>query len=142
MGVIPAGFAKLDATSPFHDLVGPLYVRSSAAETSVGLLVADKHQNRRGVVHGGMICTLTDFALGYTASIVTGTPRKLVTTSLACDFAGNARPGDWIEARVEVYRPGNRVAFASCFVWRIDAGGASERIARASATFQILRPEE
>jgi len=140
VGAIPPGFAPLESTSPFHELVGPLHVRRGPEGVAIGLRVDDKHQNRRGVVHGGMICTLADFAMGYAASGVTGVPRQLVTTSLACDFAANARPGDWIEARVEVFRPGNRVAFVSGYVWRVDPNGAAERIARVSATFQILQP--
>jgi hypothetical protein len=36
-----------------------------------------------------------------------------------------------------VMRPGNRVSFVNCFVYR-----GTARIARASATFQILRPDE
>jgi acyl-coenzyme A thioesterase PaaI-like protein len=50
------------------------------------------------------------------------------------DFAGNARVGDWIEARVDVMRPGRQVAFVNCFVYY-----ASERIARGSGTFLVLR---
>jgi hypothetical protein len=34
-------------------------------------------------------------------------------------------------------RPGKRVAFVNCFVYH-----GADRIARASATFQILRPDE
>ncbi len=137
MSAIPPGFARLDSTSPFHELVGPLYERRDGGALAIGLLVAEKHKNRRGIVHGGMICTLADFAMGHAASTATGAPRKLVTTTLSVDFAGNARPGDWIEARVDVMRPGNRVAFINCFVYH-----GADRIARASATFQILRPDE
>lgn len=137
MSAIPPGFAKLDSTSPFHELVGPLYERRDGPTLTIGMQVAEKHRNRRGVVHGGMICTLADFAMGHAAHSATGTFRKLVTTSLSVDFAGNARPGDWVEARVDVMRPGNRVAFVNCFVYH-----GAERIARASATFQILRPDE
>jgi len=134
---IPPGFVKLDATSPFHELVGPLYEKRDGATVTIGFVVAEKHKNRSGIVHGGMICTLTDFAMGRAAHMATGTPRRLVTTTLSVDFAGNARPGDWIEARVDVMRPGRRVAFVNCFVLH----GAA-RIARASATFQILRADE
>jgi uncharacterized protein (TIGR00369 family) len=125
VSAIPPGFAKLDSTSPFHELVGPLYERRDGPTLTIGMQVAEKHRNRRGVVHGGMICTLADFAMGHAAHSATGTFRKLVTTSLS------------VEARVDVMRPGNRVAFVNCFVYH-----GAERIARASATFQILRPDE
>ena len=29
------------------------------------MLVEEKHQNTRGIVHGGMICTLIDLAMCY-----------------------------------------------------------------------------
>ena len=64
-------------------------------------------------------------------------PRKVVTTSLSTDFAGYAQPGDWIEARVDVMQAGKRIAFINCFVYR-----GEKRIARASATFVFLRPDE
>ena len=137
MSAIPPGFELLTRTSPFHELVGPLYEKRDGEMVVVGMLVGEKHKNRRGIVHGGMICTLVDFAMGHAASTLTDPPRKLVTTTLSVDFAGNARPGDWIEAHIDVMRPGNRVSFVNCFVYR-----GTARIARASATFQILRPDE
>jgi uncharacterized protein (TIGR00369 family) len=133
---IPPGFVRLDSTSPFHELVGPLYEKRDGGAVTIGFVVAEKHRNRSGIVHGGMICTLADFAMGHAAHFATGTPRRLVTTTLSVDFAGNARPGDWIEARVDVMRPGRRVAFVNCFVYH-----GTDRIARASATFQILGPD-
>lgn len=134
---VPPGFVKIDSTSPFHELVGPLYEKRDDDSHRIGFVVAEKHKNRRGIVHGGMICTLADFAMGHSASLATGTLRRVVTVNLSIDFAGNATVGDWIEARVDVMRPGTRVAFINCFIYH---GG--ERIARSSATFQVLRPDE
>jgi uncharacterized protein (TIGR00369 family) len=134
---VPAGFVMLASTSNFHELVGPLYEFRDDDSHRIGFVVAEKHRNRRGIVHGGMICTLADFAMGHAASLAASTPRKLVTVNLSIDFAGNATVGDWIEAHVDVMRPGNRVAFVNCFIYH---GG--ERIARSSATFQILRADE
>jgi hypothetical protein len=45
-----------------------------------------------------------------------------------------------VEARVDLYRPGKRVAFVDCFIWRM--GERPERIGRASAQFLVLRPDE
>lgn len=134
---VPPGFVQLESTSPFHELVGPLYEKRDDDSHRIGFVVQEKHRNRRGIVHGGMICTLADFAMGQSASLATGTPRKVVTVNLSIDFAGNATVGDWIEAHVDVMRPGTRVAFINCFIFH---GG--ERIARSSATFQILRADE
>ena len=134
---VPSGFAPLERVSPFNDLVGPLYMDRTGAEVTIGLRVADKHRNRRDIVHGGMICTLADFAMGMACSLAREPELKVVTTSLSVDFAGNARPGDWIEARVALLRVGRRMAFANCLVWR-DA----EKIAQASGAFLVLAAKE
>jgi len=136
VSTVPAGFERLDAISPFHDLVGPLYLRREADAFSVGMIVAEKHLNSRGIGHGGMICTLVDLAMGYAARFASDPPRALVTTNLSVDFAGNARIGDWIEARVDVLRPGRQVAFVNCFVHHDGA-----RIARGSGTFLVVKPK-
>jgi acyl-coenzyme A thioesterase 13 len=137
LSAIPPGFAPIDPTSPFNELAGPFYVKRDDATFTIGMLVEPKHQNSRGIVHGGMICTLIDFAMGYAARYVTDPPRSLVTSSLAVDFAANARPGDWIEARTDVMRPGTRVSFVNCFVYLGDV-----RIARGSGTFQVVRSSD
>ena len=134
MSAVPPGYEPLESTSAFHELVGPLYKMSTPDAFHVGMVVDAKHLNTHGIVHGGMICTLIDFAMGYAARFVTDPPRRLVTTNLSVDFAGNARPGDWIEARVDIMRPGTQVAFVNCFVYC-----GSERIARGSGTFLVLR---
>jgi acyl-coenzyme A thioesterase 13 len=137
VSAIPPGFARIGPTSPFNELVGPFYVKRAGRALAIGMLVEPKHQNSRGIVHGGMICTLIDFALGYAARYATDPPRNLVTTNLSVDFAANARPGDWIEARTDVMRSGTRVAFINCFVYLGEL-----RIARGSGTFQVLRSSE
>jgi acyl-coenzyme A thioesterase PaaI-like protein len=79
---IPSGFTRLESTSPFHELVGPFYEKRDRATLIIGMPVAKKHINRRGAVHGGMICTLVDFAMGQAASTMTNPPRKVVTTTV------------------------------------------------------------
>lgn len=137
MSAIPPGFVPIGPSSPFNELAGPFYAKRDGAAFTIGMVVEPKHQNSRGIVHGGMICTLIDFAMGYAARYATDPPRSLVTTSLSVDFAANARPGDWIEARTDVMRPGTRVAFINCFVHLGEL-----RIARGSGTFQVLRSKE
>src|SRR5438105_2917282 len=109
MNQIPDGFTRLESTSPFHELVGPFYAKREGATLIIGMPVAKKHINRRGIVHGGMICTLVDFTMGEAARSTTNPARKYVTTSLSTDFAGNATEGDWIEAHADLMRSGRRV---------------------------------
>jgi acyl-coenzyme A thioesterase 13 len=129
---IPAGYAPLARTSPVLDLLGPLYSKGQGADLCVGLRVEAKHCNARGALHGGILATLADVALGYATAFASDPPVPLVTANLSLDFAGSAKVGDWIEATVDVQKRGSRLAFANCY---IDCDG--QRIVRASAVFLV-----
>ena len=130
MTEVPAGFAPLFRTSPFLDLIGPVYSQGRGAELVVGLRVSAKHANARGLAHGGVLTTLADIALGYAASTLRDPPVRMVTASLTTDFAGSAQVGDWVEARTDIQKLGGRLVFANAYLTVGD-----ERIVRASAVF-------
>lgn len=129
---VPEGFEPLFRTSPFLDLLGPLYYRKEQNLLIVGLHIAEKHTNARGAAHGGLLMTLSDIAIGYATAFTQNPPLKLVTTNMSVDFAGAAQVGDWVEARVDVQKTGRRLAFANAY---LHVG--PDRIVRASATFLV-----
>jgi len=126
------GFKPLFRSSPVIDLIGPVYSKGEGIDLALGLRVEAKHCNMRGTLHGGILATLADVALGYTIAFSTQPPTGLITANLSLDFAGTAKIGDWLEAKVDVQKKGGRLAFANCY---ISAGG--QRIVRASAVFVV-----
>jgi acyl-coenzyme A thioesterase 13 len=130
---IPEGFAPYSQPSPFLDRIGPIYERRSADSVVFGLLVLAHHCNRRGIAHGGLLVTLADVALGKTAEWLNDPPVRLLTTSIAYDFMGNGKLGDWIEARTDFYRVGREVAFANCY---FRSNGRA--IGRANGQFKVV----
>ncbi len=130
MTAVPPGFEPLFRTSPFLETLGPFFFRRTPAGFVIGLRVEEKHSNARGTAHGGLLLTLADIALGYTAAFSEEPPLSLTTASLSTDFAGQAKIGDWIEAHVDIQKIGSRLVFANAYL----VVGA-ERIARASAVF-------
>ena len=127
----PPGFAPLFRTSPFLETVGPLFYRKDAAlGLVIGLRVAEKHANARGIAHGGLLLTLADIALGYRTAFAQDPPVAMLTANLTADFAGSAKIGDWVEAHVDVQKIGSRLIFANAYLM-VDG----ERIVRASAVF-------
>lgn len=130
--MVPEGYQPLFRTSPYVELIGPLYSRGEGAALQIGLRAERKHCNQRGTVHGGILATLADIALGYAMAFASTPPANLVTANLSLDFAGAAREGDWLETRVDIQKQGSRLAFANCYITR-DA----ERIVRASAVFLV-----
>lgn len=134
---IPPGFGPLPRTSPATELIGPILAKGSGSELIFGLRAEPKHCNGRNTVHGGILATLADVALGYATAFSTNPPTALVTTSLSLDYAGAARLGDWLEATVDIQKIGSRLAFASA---HIHVNG--ERIVRASAVFAVITAPE
>ena len=129
---IPLEFQPLFRTSPVLDLIGPLYCRGKGVDLVVGLRVEAKHCNARGTVHGGILATVADVALGYTMAFSSTPPANLVTANLTLDFAGTAKIGDWLEAHVDVQKRGSRLSFANCYITV-----SEQRIVRASAVFLV-----
>ena len=132
MQPVPVGFRPIERASPFIDLIGPLYERRRDGAVALGLRIEGKHANRRGICHGGVLATLADVALGYSMGVTTESKSSLVTASLTIDYAGSAKVGDWVEARVEVQRVGSRLGFANCYLLT-----GEQRIVRASAIFAL-----
>ncbi len=130
---IPNGFEPLSRTSPFIELVGPLYMRRLDDGLQLGFLVEDKHCNASGFVHGGFLSTVADLALGYNASGLGTRNTPMVTASLTIDFAGTARAGDWVVYTADVQKVGKRMAFVNCY-----AAVGDTRILRASGLFSVL----
>lgn len=131
----PEGFVAHDRTSPFLDLIGPLWSRRGEAGLELAMGIGQRHLNQRGFAHGGVLAALADVALGYAASESARPPVRLITASLTIDYVGPVRAGQVVIATVDVQRVGRRVAFANCYLHSGD-----ERIARASAVFSAFPP--
>lgn len=113
-------------------MIGPVYSRSEGAALVLGLRAERKHCNSRGTVHGGILATLADIALGYSLAFSTQPPTAAVTANLSLDFAGAAKEGDWLEAKVDFQKLGSRLAFGNCYV-----SVGEQRVVRASAVFLV-----
>jgi acyl-coenzyme A thioesterase 13 len=133
MSMIPAGFTPLFRSSPFLDLLGPIYNQRTDTGLVIGLRAEEKHCNARGLVHGGVLSSLADVALGYNSAFAQEPPTPIVTSSLTIDYAGTAKLGDWITIETDVQKVGKSLAFANCF-FVVE----SVRIARASAVFSVI----
>ncbi len=132
---IPAGYRALERSGPYLELIGPLYFKVDNAKLLVAMRIESRHLNVRGIAHGGLMVTLADSALGIVLSNSRKPRIPMVTVSLTTDFAGSAREGDWVEAKVEIQKVGSRLAFANCYLSVGDT-----RILRASGVFAVMPP--
>lgn len=129
----PTGFAPVSQSGSFIDLVGPVYVREEGGVSVIGLRVGEDHRNAAGAVHGGLMATLVDFALGRTIRGALDGDGIPVTVSLTTDFLGAVEVGDWLEAHCDLEQLGRRLAFADCSL-RV----GDREVVRGRAVFAVL----
>jgi uncharacterized protein (TIGR00369 family) len=133
-GTVPPGFERLKRGGPFMASLGFLYCRRNAGEIVIAMRITERHTNMRGIVHGGMLASLADSALGLGLTMSCEGRNSFVTVNLSTDFIAAARPGDWVEAHVHTGRIGARVAFADC-----ELMVEGKRILRASGVFAVMK---
>ena len=131
MSEVPAGFEPPRRTSPFLDLIGPVYTRTTERGILLGLRARTGHLNTRGFVHGAILAAMLDVVCARNCAALTE-HLSVVTVSLTVDYVAAARDGDWLEASAAVTRVGRRLAFAD---GRVDAEG--KLVAKASAVFAV-----
>ena len=134
---IPEGFEPHFRKSPFTEPWEPLYSKKTEKAVIIGLRLAKPHTNSRGLIHGGLIASLADNAMGYSCALVMGWTTSLVTISLAVDYVGTAEIGQWLAVESEVIKTGNTICFAQSLIKADDTV-----IARANGTFRVVPKKE
>lgn len=133
----PEGYAPHFRKSRFTDPWEPLFSKTEARQVSIGLWLAEAHCNSRGLVHGGLIASLADNAMGLSCVAALAAegkppPAGLVTVTLSTDYLGSAKLGQWLATDTHFVKTGRSLCFADCLV-RADG----KPVARANATFSL-----
>ncbi|MCJ2013845.1 PaaI family thioesterase [Methylobacterium sp. J-076] len=113
----------------FIATVGPLYVREGIYAFRAG----QKHANLIGVVHGGMLMSFADRALGVTA-MAAADGASCVTIQLEMKFLDAGRMGDWLTCRSIVVKRTGSLVFM-----RGEVHDGERLVASADGVWKILR---
>ena len=124
------GWAAI-ADDGFIDHIGPLYRR--AQDGAYAFRAEQKHANLIGVVHGGMLMSFADRALGEAAMRVAD-GANCVTIQLEMKFIDVGRLGDWITVRPQVVKRTGSLVFM-----RADVLDDARLVASADGVWKILR---
>ncbi len=118
MREVPQGFLPETGTDPAEDHIGPFYLRHDPVAFAAGFLPAAHHGNNMGMVHGGVLMTMADFALCAQARYDT-TDLHIVTISLNVEFLQAAKVGQWLHSEGTVtQRTGAMVFVQGCLYQR------------------------
>src|SRR5229473_940598 len=106
-------------------------------ETGEGTAVVEM-TTHSGFVHGGMISTLADSAMGRSVRTLKPGVVRAMSFDLKLNFINAAKVGENLRATGHVIHAGRRTVVAECRV----EGGDGRLVATGSATFAVTRDKE
>jgi acyl-coenzyme A thioesterase PaaI-like protein len=121
----------------FHTAAGPYWVRAAHGKREVGLLSEDRHGNGHvGTVHGGVLTTFADIALGI-GVVDAAETRDCVTLQLQMQFAATAPIGSFLTCKPELVRRTSQIVFMRGLIMAGD-----RTIASADGIWKLLGAEK
>jgi uncharacterized protein (TIGR00369 family) len=100
----------------FGELLKCQYERISETNLKVTLPVQPLFMNSVGIVHGGIICSLADIAMGNTFEIDENNRQTVVTVDLKTTFI-KAVKGRFLIADAHLVKKGRTLNHIDCFIY-------------------------
>jgi uncharacterized protein (TIGR00369 family) len=126
------------APSRAWEWLGLKLVETGEGTAVVEMKTTDDMANHSGVVHGGMISTLADSAMGRSLRTLSPGVVRAMSFDLKLNFINAAQVGEKLRATGHVIHAGRRTVVAECRV----EGSDGRLVATASATFAVTREKE
>ena len=115
--------------SAFYEWAGIELVDASPGQVELAFEAGPQHINLQGLVHGGMLATLADTAMGLAVRTTLEDGRRHVTVQMGIEFLSPGRPGR-IVARGRSVKIGRQLGFAEADI--VDARGRLLALARST----------
>ena len=128
----------IQATSRAWAWLGLRLIQTGEGSAVVEMTTTEDMANHSGFVHGGMISTLADSAMGRSVRTLKPGVVRAMSFDLKLNFINAAKVGENLRATGHVIHAGRRTVVAECQV----EGGDSRLVATASATFAVTRNKE
>ena len=121
---------------PFAELLGMRAKSIGDGRARFELAVEAKHLNPNGTLHGGVVYSLADSAMGRALASVLPEGEKHYSFDLKLNFISTGRIGERLRAVARVLHSGRRTGVTECRV----EGQDGRLVATATATFIIFLP--
>ncbi|MBI4431831.1 MAG: PaaI family thioesterase [Candidatus Omnitrophica bacterium] len=121
--------------APVMSLIGMRVVKISKGRATLALKAKRRHLNTIGSVHGGILCDLSDAAMGSAFASLVGGGRVGVTVEFKINFLKPVFASDEVRASAKVISHGNSLYFTECEL----RSGKNHLVAKASGTCKILK---
>jgi uncharacterized protein (TIGR00369 family) len=126
------GYRETRLIDPFEIFIGPIFECGDKGERRFALKIDERHVNRRGSLHGGMLMTFADATLGAAAADLAD-GGVAVTLNMQSHFLAPARAGDVVEVAPTLTRRTRSMLFI-----RGDFTVRGEIIMTAASIWKVL----
>jgi uncharacterized protein (TIGR00369 family) len=126
------GYRETKLIDPFEIFMGPVFDTGEPGGRKFLIEIDERHVNRRGVMHGGMMMTFADMTLGQAVWDVTDFAPS-VTLNMHTQFLKPARAGDLVEVSPQLIRKTGSLVFM-----RGDFTVGGEAIFTAESVWKLL----
>ena len=130
--------SDVTATSRAWAWLGMEAVATGDGTATVEMTPTEDMTNHSGFVHGGMISTLADSAMGRSLRTLKPGVVRAISFDLKLNFISAAKPGETLRATGTVVHAGRRTVVTECRVEGLDG----KLVATASGTFSVTREKE
>jgi len=105
------------SSTPYYRLLGINLTLLGPGKAELEVQAEKQHTNPMGMVHGGLIMSIADAAMG---NAIRSLGLIGVTVDCSVSFPGAARLGEKVTARGKVIKAGKNLLFAEATVWAQD----------------------
>jgi len=121
---------------PVCNLIGMSVEHVEPTLARCSLIASNKHWNPFGTVHGGILCDLSDLAMGMAFMTTLDAGEGLVTIELKINYLRPARTGK-LTAEAKVAHRGRTTGFVECSI----TDKAGKLVAKAASTCMVVKDE-
>jgi uncharacterized protein (TIGR00369 family) len=122
---------------PIAQLLGFSVTSVDLGEAVIEMDISEHHANTMGTLHGGVICTVADTAMGVAFATMLEEGEALTTLELKINFLKPVWKGR-VMARAKVVKKGRMTGLVECDV--LDENG--QLVARAGSTYMAISGEQ
>lgn len=122
---------------PIADVLGMRLVSAAIGQATLAYDTDQKHANAMGTLHGGVLCSLADTAMGVAFYTVLDEDESLTTLELKINYLKPVWKGT-LTASARVVKRGKTTGLVECDI--LDANNSL--VARASSTYMAISGDQ